>query len=51
MRNFNIYLKAAGVTGDDAQVNTFLYVVGEDDSEIYYALMETKRLWLAQLRS
>jgi hypothetical protein len=28
VRSFNIYLKAAGVTVEDAELNTFLYVVG-----------------------
>lgn len=42
VRQFNTYIKAAGIKGDDAQLNTFLYVVGDEILEIYEALTEGK---------
>ena len=42
VRQFNMFILAAGIKEDEQQVNTFLYVVGEDISEIYNALGATK---------
>jgi len=42
VRQFKTYVKAAGIKGDDAQLNTFLYVVGDEILEIYEALTEGK---------
>jgi hypothetical protein len=42
VRKFNMFLLASNITDEAQQLNTFLYVVGEDVSEIYDALGQNK---------
>jgi hypothetical protein len=43
VRQFNTFIKAAGIKGDEAELNTFLYVVGGDVLEIYEAIVGTPK--------